>query len=237
MWNLNKSWVLRIHGFERILLGFGLTFLTIWAVTQIHRVVASRLAIERFNATMHSSEISAPSIDPIAGSLVDFQLWAPNRITAYKESLIEKKDLPLALLRIRSISLEVPIFDGTDELTLNRGVGRIEGTTRVGEIGNLGVAGHRDGFFRGLKDVRLGELVEIVLPDETQEYVIDQTQVVTPDDTQVLAQTSTPTLTLVTCFPFYYVGSAPQRFIVTASLKNSSRRTRDGQSRSDGQEH
>ena len=235
MSNLHTNWGRRIHRFEGILLGFGLTFLTIWGVAQIHRMVASRSAIERFQAKMHSSN-STLAIDPVSGSPVDFRLWAPGRVTAYKESLTEKKDLPLALLRIPSIHLEVPIFDATDELTLNRGIGRIEGTARIGQAGNIGLAGHRDGFFRGLKDIHIGESVELVLPHETEQYVIDRTEIVTPDDTQVLAQTSTPKLTLVTCFPFYYVGSAPKRFIVTASLKNSSRQMGDGQSRSDGQE-
>jgi sortase A len=228
---------LRIHRFERILLGFGLTFLAFWAISQIHRTVASRAAIERFKARMPTSESSTLSVDPVAGSPVDFALWSPNRVTAYKDSLTEKKDLPLALLRIPSINLEVPIFDGTDDLTLNRGIGRIEGTARIGETGNIGLAGHRDGFFRGLKDIHLGDSVELVLPGRTENYLIEQTQIVTPEDTQVLAQTAAPTITLVTCFPFYFVGSAPKRFIVTASFKNSSRQTRDGQSRSDGQEH
>jgi sortase A len=227
----------RIHRFERILLGFGLTLLTIWAIAQIHRSVASRAAIDHFKAQMHSSETAALSVDPVAGSPVDFRLWSPNRVTAYKESLTEKKDLPLALLRIPSINLEVPIFEGTDELTLNRGIGWIEGTAHIGEVGNIGLAGHRDGFFRVLKDIQLGDSVELELPDRTENYAVGQTQIVTPDDTHVLAQTPTPTLTLVTCFPFYFVGSAPKRFIVTASFKNSSRQTRDGKSRSDGQEH
>jgi sortase A len=237
MSNLHASSQLRIHRFERILLGFGLTFLAIWAISQIHRTVASRAAIERFKTKMPPSETSSPVVDPVAGSPVDFALWSPNRITAYKESLTEKKDLPLALLRIPSINLEVPIFDGTDELTLNRGIGRIEGTAHIGETGNIGLAGHRDGFFRGLKDIQLGNSVELVLPDRTENYLVAQTQIVTPEDTQVLAQTPSPTITLVTCFPFYFVGSAPKRFIVTAFLKNSSRQTRDRQSRSDAQEH
>jgi sortase A len=235
MANLHNTWGPRLDRFERILVAFGLTFLGVWAVAQIHRVVASRSAIKRFEVTTAAKPTF--SIDPTAGSRVDFQLWAPNRIAAYKESLSLKSDLPLALLRIPSLNLEVPIFDGTDELTLNRGVGRIEGTARIGEIGNLGIAGHRDGFFRSLKDIHLGDSIELVSPDKTEKYAVDQTQIVTPDDIQVLQQTSTPTLTLVTCFPFYYVGSAPKRFIVTASLKNSSRQTRDEQSRSDGQEH
>lgn len=221
MSNLHANWGPRINRFERILLGFGLTFLAIWAIAQIHRIVASRSAIARFQAKMQYSENSTLSVDPVAGLPVDFRLWSPKRVTAYKESLTEKKDLPLALLQIRSINLEVPIFEGTDELTLNRGVGHIAGTAQIGQIGNIGIAGHRDGFFRGLKDIQVGDSIELVLPQKTEHYVIAQTQIVTPYDTQVLTQTSTPTLTLVTCFPFYYVGSAPQRFIVTASLKNS----------------
>lgn len=236
MSNLRTNWGLRVDRFERVLLGFGLALLGIWVSAQIHQIVASRSAILRFQMKMQSSGNTTLSIDPAAGSPVDFRLWSPNRVTAYQESLTEKKDLPLALLRIPSINLEVPIFDGTDELTLNRGIGRIEGSARIGDNGNVGLAGHRDGFFRGLKDIQLGEPIELVSLDRTDQYVVAQTQIVTPEDTQVLAPRPTPTITLVTCFPFYYVGSAPKRFVVTASLKNSSRRIRDGQSQSDGQE-
>jgi sortase A len=222
MGNQHTHWGPRVQLFEHLLLGVGLTFLGIWAATQIHRVVASRSAIARFNANAHSSDSPASAIDPVVGSPVDFRLWSNNRIAAYKDSLIQKTDLPLAILRIPSIHLEVPIFDGTDELTLNRGLGRIEGTAQIRQAGNIGLAGHRDGFFRGLKDIQRGDAVELVLSNRTKKYVVDQTQVVTPDDVEVLAPTAAPTLTLVTCFPFYYVGSAPQRFIVTASMKNSS---------------
>jgi sortase A len=200
----------------------GLAFLGIWAATQIYHVVASRSAIARFNANAHSSDNATSAIDPVAGTPVDFQLWSNNRIAAYKESLVQKTDLPLAIFRIPSIHLDVPIFDGTDELTLNRGLGRIEGTAQIRQAGNIGIAGHRDGFFRGLKDIQPGDPIELALSDKTEEYVVVQTQVVMSDDVEVLAPTTTPTLTLVTCFPFYYVGSAPQRFIVTASMKNSS---------------
>jgi sortase A len=200
----------------------GLAFLGIWAATLIYHVVASRAAIVRFNANAHSSDNATSAIDPVAGSPVDFRLWSNNRVAAYKESLVQKTDLPLAIFRIPSIHLDVPIFDGTDELTLNRGLGRIEGTAQIRQAGNIGIAGHRDGFFRGLKDIQPGDPIELALSDKTEEYVVVQTQVVMSDDVEVLAPTTTPTLTLVTCFPFYYVGSAPQRFIVTASMKNSS---------------
>jgi sortase A len=203
---------------EGIIFAIGLTLLTFWGAARVHRTLASRGAIARFKA----EEAGMFSADPILKSKVDFTLWATNRIAAYEASLVQKKDRPLAILRIPRISLEVPVFDDTDDLTLNRGVGRIRGTKQIGQIGNVGIAGHRDGFFRGLKDIAPGDIVELETAGGTNHYVIKQIQVVKPDDTSVLSSTSTPTLTLVTCFPFYYVGSAPQRYIVTAVIQDSS---------------
>src|SRR4029077_9508408 len=117
------------------------------------------------------------------------------------------------ILRVPKIDLEVPVFNDTDDLTLNRGVGRILGTAQVGQPGNLGIAGHRDGFFRGLKDVGPDDTIELLRPGGTDRYVARPVQIVTPADTYVLEPTPEPTLTLVTCFPFYYVGNAPQRYV------------------------
>jgi sortase A len=206
---------------ERIVFAIGLTLLTVWGVARVHRTLASRQAIAKFRA---EAAAMSPTTDPILGSKVDFRLWATNRIAAYEASLVEKKDQPLAILRIPRISLEVPVFDDTDELTLNRGVGRIRGTKQIGQSGNVGIAGHRDGFFRGLKDIAPGDIVELERAGSTKQYVVKQIQIVRPEDTFVLGSTSTPTLTLVTCFPFYYVGSAPQRYIVTAAIQDSSQR-------------
>jgi len=108
------------------------------------------------------------------------------------------------------------VFDGTDDLTLNRGVGRIAGTARPGQGGNLGIAGHRDGFFRGLKDVGAGDQIELKIPGRTEVYQVDDVQIVKPTDVQVLEDRGVPTLTLVTCYPFYFIGNAPQRYIVRA---------------------
>jgi len=123
------------------------------------------------------------------------------------------------VLRIPKILLEVPLFNDTDDQTLNRGVGRILGTARVGESGNLGIAGHRDGFFRGLKDLALGDEIDLLRTSRTDKYVIENIHVVNPEDISVLNPTDVPSITLVTCFPFYYVGNAPQRFIVRATMK------------------
>jgi sortase A len=217
---------MNIRRAERILLAVGLTLLALWGAARLHRSLASRAAIARFQETEARLRLDnmSPSTDPILGGKVDFRLWTTKRIAAYEASLAQKKDKPLAILRIPKIRLEVPVFDDTDELTLNRGVGRIRGTNQIGHVGNVGIAGHRDGFFRGLKDIVPGDILELDLGKRTERYVVKQIQIVQPEDTSVLSRTSTPTLTLVTCFPFYYLGSAPQRYIVTAVIQDSGQR-------------
>jgi sortase A len=210
---------------ERIFLAIGLALLTIWAGARFYGSLASIAAIERFQAdAAPGAGNSASAWDgSVPGPDADFTLWSPKRVTAYKDSLSAKTDLPLAILSIPKIKLVVPVFNDTDDLTLNRGVGRILGTAQIGQLGNLGIAGHRDGFFRGLKDMGRDDIVELIRPGRTDQYVITQVQIVNPEDVSVLASTPAPTLTLVTCFPFYYVGNAPQRYVVTASYQTSRR--------------
>jgi len=216
----------RIGNTERILLGIGVTLVGVWAVARLDGVFTSRASVAGFQAPAHELEVSdAHSLrffDPMLSAAIDLRLWSDKRIAAYKESLNKHTDGPRAILRISKINLEVPVFNDTDELTLNRGVGRIHGTAQFGRPGNLGIAGHRDGFFRGLREISAGDLLELDLQERKDQYVVGNIRIVSPEDTSVLAPTAQPTLTLVTCFPFYYVGSAPQRYIVTASLRNSS---------------
>src|SRR6202008_450313 len=127
-----------------------------------------------------------------------------------------------------SIELEVAVLEGTDDLTLNRGVGHIEGTSAPGDGGNIGIAGHRDGFFRGLKDVHLGDTMDLYTEKGNSRYVVDEIGIVVPENVSVLAPRSKPALTLVTCYPFYFVGSAPLRYIVRASITDSNNLTRSG---------
>jgi sortase A len=213
----------RIREIERVLLSAGLTLLTVWVAARLQRTIASRAAIAEFeaqNSTAPSNKAPA-SLDPVLGVPVDFRLWSAKRISAYEDSLARKEDAPLAILRIPKINLAVPIFNDTDDLTLNRGVGRIIGTAQVGTPGNLGIAGHRDGFFRGLQSIAPGDVLELVRRGHLDRYSVSQIRIVTPEDTSVLNPTGVPTLTLVTCFPFYFVGHAPKRYIVTALLDSS----------------
>ncbi len=211
---------MRTQKIEGVLLVAGLTLITVWVAARLHRTIASRAATADFKAesAAASSKKASASPDPVLVVPVDFRLWSAKRISAYEDSLTKKTDAPLAILRIPKINLEVPIFNDTDDLTLNRGVGRILGTAQVGTAGNLGIAGHRDGFFRGLQNIVPGDVLELVLPGHVDRYVVSEIRIVVPEDTSVLNPTAAPTLTLVTCFPFYFVGHAPRRYIVTALL-------------------
>jgi sortase A len=149
----------------------------------------------------------------------DFSDWSEKRITEYRDSLAASSDLPLAVLSIDALKIKVPVYDGANDLNLNRGVARIKGTARIGENSNLGIAGHRDGFFRGLQNISVGDRVSLdTLSGQTQ-YRVTRIQIVYPDDVFVLDPTNSRTLTLVTCYPFYFVGSAPKRYIVTAEAE------------------
>ncbi len=112
----------------------------------------------------------------------------------------------------------MPIVEGTDDDSLNRAVGHIAGTSKPGMEGNSGIAGHRDGFFRGLKDIAQGDVIQLETLGATQSYRVERTWIVDPEDVSVLDSTPTRSLTLVTCYPFYFIGSAPRRFIVRAAL-------------------
>ena len=120
-------------------------------------------------------------------------------------------------LEIPRLKLAVMVREGADESTLRRAVGHIPGTALPGNAGNVGLAGHRDTFFRSLRNIRKNDMIELETTAGTYRYLVNSTQIVTPRDVSVLKASGGDTLTLVTCYPFYYVGSAPRRFIVHAT--------------------
>jgi sortase A len=128
----------------------------------------------------------------------------------------------VAVLRIPGIKLVVPVMVGTEESVLRRGAGVIEGTAMPGTRGNVALAAHRDTFFRGLENIALGDQIELDTFGRTQNYRITALSVVEPADVYVLADVGDSVLTLVTCYPFYFVGHAPQRFIVRAEAADPS---------------
>jgi sortase A len=119
-------------------------------------------------------------------------------------------------IAIPRVGISALLLEGTEGTTLRRGVGHISDTPLPQRAGNVGLAGHRDTAFRGLKDIRKGDLIQLDTLEGTYRYGVDWAQVVDPSDVGVLATGTRRELTLVTCYPFYYVGSAPERFVVRA---------------------
>jgi sortase A len=124
---------------------------------------------------------------------------------------------PLAILTIDKLNLQVPIWNGTDDLVLNRGAGRIKGTAKMDESGNLGLSGHRDGFFRGFKDIQIGDEIKVQTTRGVQNYEVSSIDIVPKSDISPLTPTDEKIITVVTCYPFYFVGHAPKRYIVKAT--------------------
>lgn len=124
----------------------------------------------------------------------------------------------LGRLVIPRLNLHAIVREGAGEGTLDIALGHIPGTALPGQPGNVGIAGHRDTLFRGLKGIADDDLIQLQTPAGTFNYRVAATDIVKPTDVEVLRATPKPELTLVTCYPFYYVGSAPDRFIVKAHL-------------------
>lgn len=122
----------------------------------------------------------------------------------------------LGKLEIPRLRLSVMIMEGVADKTLRLGGGHIPGTTYPGAPGNSGFAAHRDTFFRKLRNVRKDDLIQFTTRSQTFAYRVASTAVVSPADAGVLAPTSSETITLVTCFPFSFIGPAPKRFVVHA---------------------
>ena len=149
----------------------------------------------------------------------DMTSWSAGRVAAYQTE--EHSLKPEAVLRIRSIDLEVPVYAGVTETNLNRGAAWIDGTAALGAPGNTGLASHRDCYFRALRGIGVGDRIELQTLQRTQMYAVDDIRIVAPEDVQVLAPTQDERLTLITCYPFYMVGPAPKRFIVRARAANA----------------
>jgi len=191
----------------------GLVSLFLWGAFQLAAAAGARHEMARFAVLEAASQFQTTSPDQT--------LWSPARIKAWRSALDEAAPGPLGILRVPRLHIEAPVLAGTDDATLNRGVGHIEDTARPGTAGNAGIAGHRDGFFRALKDVTPGDAIELQTLEGREVYRVARSWIVGPDDVSVLDPTPVRSLTLVTCYPFYFVGSAPQRFIVRAVLTSS----------------
>jgi sortase A len=213
------DWRARLQLIERLAWALAVVLGGAWITARSLAWISERRSLAAFHAAVSEPAAALPAELAAAAPGIDQRLWAPERIRAYARALTRPAPPPLAVLRIPRLGLEVPVLEGTGEWTLDRAVGHIEGTARPGDDGNVGIAGHRDGFFRVLKDIAPGDAMELALVGKVRHFRVERLSIVEPDDTSVLAPSAKPQLTLVTCHPFYFVGSAPRRFIVHAAAE------------------
>src|SRR5579871_4479279 len=191
---------------ERFLLIAGVFLLGIYAAARIHSAITYRAAVRNLKeAGPQLVNVPGPATAMLpadSSPAADQSLWSEERIRAYQRSTLKQTGTPLALLRIPKAQLEVPVLEGTDPITLNSGVGRIAGTALPGQRGNIGIAGHRDGFFRGLKDIHTGDAIQLITGGRTETYIVDKIHITSPQDVSVLRPSMQSELTLVTCYPF-----------------------------------
>ena len=205
-----------IQKLERLLRNAGVLLVALVMAAMIHRSVLSHAELKHFKSRQTVLAAEPQRLAP-STTTANFTLWSEQHVRDSEKRLDAHFAPAVGILRIAKIKVEVPILEGTDRLSLNRGVGHIAGTANPGEDGNVAIAGHRDGFFRGLKDVSLGDAVEVASLHETETYIVDRIIVVDPSDVSILQPRMRSSLTLITCYPFHYIGSAPKRYIVQAS--------------------
>ena len=188
--------MLRVEGsvlLERVLLTIGIVLLGWYGLDRV------QIAYDQAMASREFEEIRMPA--PVSHA-VPSREFAPGEI--------------VGRVVIPRIGVSAIVREGDDAKILRRAVGHIPGTALPGATGNAALAGHRDTFFRGLRDIHNGDEIVLTTAAGDVHYVVKSTRIVDPSEVSVLAPTHGPVLTLVTCYPFNYIGAAPRRFIVRA---------------------
>jgi sortase A len=133
-----------------------------------------------------------------------------------QEQLAVRTDGLIGRIEVHRLGVSVVVVEGTDESALQHAAGHIAGTALPGQPGNVGIAGHRDTFFRPLRNIKRDDMITLTTLHGEYLYRVVSTRIVRPSNVAVLNPDGNEILTLVTCYPFYFVGSAPERFIVRA---------------------
>jgi len=156
--------------------------------------------------------------------LLDTWVFEARETAALERFVPAEVPVPSALLedgligrmQVDRLGVSVVVMEGTSNKTLRRAVGHIAGTALPGRNGNVGIAGHRDTFFRPLRNIQSNDVITLTTRSGEYRYRVVSTKIVHPDNVAVLNSDGNEVLTLVTCYPFYFLGSAPERFIVRA---------------------
>ena len=203
--------ILRLKLLERLLLVFGLVCLGYYAYVSAESALYQAYETRELDAILASATTVWVAPPRPAGATA---APAPARAPRPRPA----RGTTLGRLEIPRLGVSAIVRAGSDARTLRLAVGHIGGTALPGEPGNIGLAAHRDTFFRRLGEIRQHDEVRLVTREGTFTYTVHATGIVEPRDTWVLNQSKEAALTLITCYPFRYVGSAPQRFVVRAEL-------------------
>jgi sortase A len=195
--------------------GLALTVACVAHAAQNHR--AQQAAIADFVSGTTGTRSMALEQAVARLPAADTRLWSAARIESHRSAQQQPAADVVGILHSASISLNVPVYASASELDLDLGSGVIDGMAYPHEPGHVGIAGHRDGYFRALKDIQPGDTLELETLTGRRTYVVDRTEIVAADDHAALRERDHDLLTLVTCYPFYFVGPAPQRFLVRAT--------------------
>jgi sortase A len=201
----NRRGVLLLKWLERLFVLVGGVALGWCSFILTEADVAQRLGRERLESIARESTTSSWAPAGTPSPVVPSVLSRPVRGT------------PLAELTIPRIALSAVVLQGSDDETLRLGLGHIENTPLPGESGNVAIAGHRDSFFRPLRDVHVGDDILLDIPEGRVRYRVSSLRIVSPSEISVIGPTNGAMLTLVTCYPFWFIGQAPDRFVVRAT--------------------
>lgn len=216
----------------------GVSLLLVYAGGRAHGEIERRQAIAAFTTSKATATAAAVGNDAVVDTATapamtpaakpawpalsaapgepDRSEWSPARVRGHAESVLTDPSLPVALLRIPRVALEVPVYPDVGERNLNRGAGLVDTGADADSNGNIAIAAHRDGYFRVLSRVEVGDVIELESAAQQRRYRIDALSIVEPHDLSPLQDSTGPVLTLITCYPFWFVGNAPQRYIVRA---------------------
>jgi sortase A len=186
-----------LRGLKYVLWGVAVIAIAIYAGTTAERWISQAYLNWEF-----AKALEAPVL-----------VWPPS--TRIPEGL-----QPLGRLEIPSIDLSAVFIEGADNLTLRRGIGHIPGTALPASVGDVALSAHRDTFFRRLGELSRGDVIWITTLRGHYKYIVESSQIVDSNQWLSVRTIGSPTLTLVTCYPFYYIGPAPKRFLVHAALSS-----------------
>lgn len=175
--------------------------------------------VEALSARRAANAIVERGVDPHRVTLASTNFAPTSMVPTSKIKPLGDRQQLLGTLDIPALHLSTPIVDDVDEESLTMGAGHMRGTAMPGGLGNFVVAAHRDTYFRPLAGIQPGMEMKVKTADGAYTYIVESTKIVLPEEVDVLDMGDVPQMTLITCYPFHYIGSAPKRFVVQARLQ------------------